>query len=285
LGVRTDVTAITPTVEQRSVIMTEFAEGRPCWAVATFADVEGAKRFYSDVLGWTFGEASSEYGGYTEAQSDGKRVAAVTPPMPGEDVQPAWCLYMAVPDAAATAAKVKDAGGELVLEPMQVGPLGTMALVREPGGAGFGIWQPDRHHGFEKYGETGGYAWAEFFTRDARATDAFLTAVFPYRGQKMADEHVDFAVFSVGEGEPAVGRMVMGEDFPPDLPAYVNVYFAVPDCDVAVKTAQEHGGTLRFGPMTSPFGRFAAISDPQGANFTVIDLDTKEGSVPELDAL
>jgi predicted enzyme related to lactoylglutathione lyase len=265
--------------------MTEFAEGKPCWAVATFADTEGAKRFYSDVLGWTFGEAKSEYGGYTEAQSDGKAVAAVSPPMPGEDVKPAWCLYFAVPDAAATVGKVKDAGGEVVLEPMQVGPFGTMALVREPGGADFGVWQADQHRGFEKSGENGSYAWAEFFTRDPKATDSFLTAVFPYRGQKMADEHVDFAVFDVGPGEPVVGRMLMGEEFPADLPAYVNLYFAVADCDTAVKTAQEHGGTLRFGPMTSPFGRFAALTDPQGANFTVIDPSTKEGETPEMSAL
>ncbi|WP_037911108.1 VOC family protein [Actinacidiphila yeochonensis] len=266
--------------------MTEFAEGRPCWAVATFPDVEAGKRFYSDVLGWSWGEPASEYGGYTEARSDGKAVAAVTPPMPGEEVNAAWCLYLATPDAAASAAKAKDAGGELVLEPMRVGPFGTMALVKEPGGAGFGLWQADQHHGFEKQAEDGAYGWAEFFTRDPKATDSFLTSVFPYRGQKMADEHVDFAVFSVGDpGEPVVGRMRMGEEFPAEVPAYVNVYFVVPDCDAAVKTAQGAGAALRFGPMTSPFGRFAALSDPQGANFTVIDVSTKEGAMPELNDL
>ena len=41
-------------------------------------------------------------------------------------------------------------------------------------------------------------------------------------------------------------------------------------------------GVLRFGPMDSPFGRFAALSDPQGAAFTVLDPAKREGDMPKL---
>lgn len=263
--------------------MTEFPEGAPCWADATFSDLEGAKRFYGDVLGWTFGESSSEYGNYTQAYSDGKAVAAVVPPMPGSEDQSAWCLYFASPDVAATAEKVKAAGGQVVMEPMQVGDFGSMALAKEPTGAAFGIWQPGQHKGFEKRGEPGAYAWAEVFTRDTDAVDTFLKKVFPYQAQSIADEHVDFKVFSVGGKENVVlGRMRMGEDFPPDLPSYVNVYFTVEDCDAVVKKAVDRGAKLQFGPMSSPFGRFAALTDPQGANFSVIDRTTTEGDMPQM---
>lgn len=263
--------------------MTEFPEGTPCWADAMFADVEGAKQFYGDVLGWTFGESASEYGNYTQAYSDGKAVAAVVPPMPGDEVHSAWCLYFASPDAAATVEKVKAAGGEVVMEPMKVGDFGTMALVKEPTGAVFGIWQPDQHKGFEKSGEPGSYAWAELFTREPGPADAFLPKVFPYEVQTMADEHVDFKIFSVGDKtHPVLGRMKMGDEFPPGIPSYVNVYFAVDDCDATVKLATDRGAKLQFGPMSSPFGRFAALADPQGANFTVIDMSTTEGAMPEM---
>lgn len=90
--------------------MAALPEGTPCWADAMFSDVEGAKSFYGDVLGWTFGEAQSEYGNYTQAYVNGKAVAAVVPPMPGAEGQSAWCLYLASPDAAATAAKIRDKG-------------------------------------------------------------------------------------------------------------------------------------------------------------------------------
>ncbi|MGW7457100.1 VOC family protein [Streptomyces sp. NPDC054797] len=267
--------------------MTEFTEGAPCWVDAMFTDVEGAKAFYGDVLGWTFGEASTEYGNYTQAYSDGKAVAAVVPPMPGADAPSQWCLYFASPDAAATAEKVTSAGGEVLMGPMQVGTFGTMLIAKEPSGAVFGVWQPGEHKGFEKMGEAGSYAWAEVFTREPDKADDFLSKVFPYAAQQMdpGDDPetagMDFKVFSVGGAENVVlGRMKMGEEFPPQIPSYIQIYFGVPNCDEAVEKTKKHGGKLHFGPMDSPFGRFAAVTDPQGAAFAVIDMSTTVGEMP-----
>ncbi|ALO91840.1 hydrolase [Streptomyces corchorusii] len=256
-------------------------EGTPCWADAMFSDVEGAKRFYGDVLGWTFGESSSEYGHYTQAYADGKAVAAVVPPMPGQEGQSQWCLYFASPDAAATAEKIRENGGEVLMEPMQVGEFGTMCLAREPSGAVFGVWQAGTHEGFEATATPGAYCWAEVFTREPEQADAFLAAVFPYRMKEIDDDAVDFRMFDVGE-DTVLGRMRMTDDFPPEVPSYINVYFTVDDCDAAVDRAVKLGGILRFGPMSSPFGRFAALSDPQGANFSVIDITTTEGEMPKV---
>lgn len=268
--------------------MAEFPEGAPCWVDAMFSDLESAKTFYADVLGWTFAESSSEYGNYTQAYSDGKAVAAVVPPMPGQEGQSQWCLYLSSSDAAATAEKIKAAGGELLMEPMQVGSFGTMAIAKEPSGAVFGVWQPGDHKGFEKLGEPGSYCWAEFFSRDVAKPDAFLPQVFPYGTQQMdlgdspEAAGMDFKVFSLGGPEnPVLGRMNMGSDFPPEIPSYVQVYFGVPDCDEAVAKTTKHGGKLLFGPMDSPFGRFAAVSDPQGAAFAVIDMSKTVGEMPK----
>ncbi len=268
--------------------MTDFPEGAPCWADAMFKDLEGAKSFYGELLGWTFGEAAGEYGNYTQAYSDGKAVAAVVPPMPGDDVPSAWCLYFASKDVRKTAEKITGAGGTLIMEPMQVGSFGSMALAREPSGAVFGVWQADDHKGFEKTGEPGAYCWAEVFTRDPDTADAFLKDVFPYSAQKMECDDpdtpdIDFKIFGLGgPDKPVLGRMRMGDDFPPEVPPYIQVYFAVGNCDDAVATAQRLGGTLYFGPMDSPFGRFAALADPQGAAFAVIDLATRTGDMPRM---
>ncbi|MGW7054311.1 VOC family protein [Streptomyces sp. NPDC054887] len=263
--------------------MAAQAEGVPCWADAMFTDVEGAKAFYGDVLGWTFGESSTEYGNYTQAYSDGRAVAAVVPPMPGQDSQSAWCLYLASPDVTATARKITDNGGEVLMEPMQVGDFGSMLIAKDPAGAVFGVWQAGRHEGFEKLGEPGAYAWAEVFTRAPEKTDAFFPAVFPYTVQRVEEEAMDFKIFNV-DGNPVLGRMKMTDEFPPEIPSYVQVYFTVEDCDAAVSKATERGGTLHFGPMDSPFGRFAALMDPQGAAFAVIDLKTTQGEMPKMSA-
>jgi hypothetical protein len=164
---------------------------------------------------------------------------------------------------------------------MQVGDFGTMCLAREPSGAVFGVWQGGTHEGFEATATPGAYCWAEVFTREPEKTDPFLAAVFPYRIKQIEDDAVDFRMFDIGE-DTVLGRMRMTDDFPPEVPSYVNVYFTVDDCDAAVARATKHGAVLRFGPMGSPFGRFAALTDPQGANFSVIDITTTEGEMPTI---
>ncbi|MEU1297513.1 VOC family protein [Streptomyces sp. NPDC005840] len=254
-------------------------EGTPCWADAMFTDLEGAERFYADVLGWTFGRESAEFGGYTQAYADGRAVAAVVPPMPGQEAPARWCLYLASPDAEATAARITEHGGTVLMEPMRVGDLGTMCVAREPGGAVFGVWQAGVHEGFEATAVPGAYCWAELLTRDPERSDAFLSAVFPYGAGRIQDDAVDFRVFDLGR-EPVLGRMRMTGDVPPEVPAYIDVYFAVADCDVAVARAVALGGTVRSGPADSPFGRVAALTDPQGARFSVIDVTRTSGERP-----
>ncbi|WP_338775463.1 VOC family protein [Streptomyces sp. DG1A-41] len=256
-------------------------EGSPCWADATFSDLEGAKSFYGDVLGWTFAEASTEFGNYTEAYANGKAVAAVVPPMPGQEGQSQWCLYFAARDAAATVARIRDHGGEVLMEPMKVGDFGTMCLARDPSGVVFGVWQAGTHEGFDTMAEPGAYTWAEVFTREPEKSDAFFPAVFSYQQKEMEHEEADFRIYNLGD-RSVLGRMKMTDDFPPEVPPYINVYFAVEDCDDAVAKATKLGGVLRFGPMDTPFGRFASLSDPQGANFSVIDITRTQGEMPKM---
>jgi predicted enzyme related to lactoylglutathione lyase len=147
----------------------------------------------------------------------------------------------------------------------------------------FGVWQAGSHTGFELEGEPGSYAWAEVFTREPAKSDDFLTSVFGYNAKKMVDETMDYKVFDLGGEMPVLGRMAMtAEDFPPEVPSYIQVYFAVDNCDQAVDRAVKLGGQKVFGPMDSPFGRFATIMDPQGAALAVIDVRTTEGEMPDM---
>ncbi|WP_329113799.1 VOC family protein [Streptomyces sp. NBC_01465] len=257
-------------------------EGAPVWADAMFPDLEAAKAFYAELLGWSYDPGSEEFGNYTQAKtSDGKHVAALSPQMPGmEDVPAAWNLYLATPDIAAAAERIKNAGGTLLMEPMQVGDFGTMVTVQDPSGVYFSLWQPDSHEGFEKVNEPGAFCWAEVTTRDTEKADAFFTSVFPYQVEKMADEHVDFDVWQLG-GPPVMGRLKMTDQFPDKAPPWVNVYFVVEDCDAAVEAVQRLGGQVYFGPLDSPFGRMATVADPQGAVFSFIDVSSTKGDMPE----
>ncbi|MGP4003577.1 VOC family protein [Streptomyces sp. 8N706] len=257
--------------------MAAFPEGAPCWADVSLPDLEAGKRFYGELFGWTFEEGSPDFGYYTQALSEGKRVAGLAPFMEGqEDMPPAWGVYFASPDIARTAEKIGENGGETVMGPMEVADLGSMLIAKDPGDAYFGVWQPGTHQGFEKKYEPGSFGWAEICVREPERVDDFYPAVFPYEAQPAGDDNVDFTVWKV-EGQPVAGRFKLGGDIPPDVPSHAMVYYVVASCDDAAGTVQRLGGKLRMGPKDSPFGRFAVVADQQGATFTVIDPRTTVG--------
>jgi predicted enzyme related to lactoylglutathione lyase len=180
-----------------------------------------------------------------------------------------------------TTTKIREHGGRVLVKPMPVGDFGTMVLAADPGGAAFGVWQPGTHKGFEATAEPGAVSWAEIYTREPAKADAFFSSVFGYGVKHLDDDAVDFSLYDLG-ADPVLGRMKMGDEFPPQVPAHLNVYFGVTDCDAAVEKATSLGAELRFGPMTIPFGRFASLTDPQGAVFSLFDPSTTGGEMPSV---
>ncbi|MCQ0023196.1 VOC family protein [Streptomyces somaliensis DSM 40738] len=255
----------------------ERPEGTPCWADVLLPDLEAGKRFYGELFGWTFAEGGGIQGPYATALSDGLRVAGLAPKGDGR-MPTAWGVYLATADAVALAARVREAGGQVITEPVRVGAAGVTALVADPGGAVFGVWQAGEHTGFEKEGLPGSYCWTEVYTRarDKDAVDAFYTALFGYRTRDLDDPSADFRVWSpAGTGEPTDadaigGRSVIGGVFPAEMPAHFLVYFAVADCDETVAATLRLGGRVTEEPFDTPYGRIALLADDQGAAFAVL---------------
>jgi uncharacterized protein len=128
--------------------------GVPCWTDLTAADVDAAKAFYSDVLGWSFTDPDAEYGGYSIAVTRDAAAAGIGPQQPGAPM--AWTLYFASDDADETAAAVGEQGGTVLLAPGDVGELGRMFIAADPSGAAFGVWQAGTHIGAGIVNEPGG---------------------------------------------------------------------------------------------------------------------------------
>ncbi|GAA1349896.1 VOC family protein [Streptomyces beijiangensis] len=255
--------------------MAAFADGLPCWADAQLDDLAAGKRFYGELFGWTFDDNADErYGFYTNAFSDGKRVAALAPKQDGR-MPTVWTVYFATADAAATAETIKGEGGQLVLDPMEVSPYGTMAVAMDPGGAVFGLWQAAQHEGFEKQREPGSFCWVEVYTRLPQVVDPFYDTVFGYESLDLGEDMGGFRIWSPAGAEPSPetavgGRSVIGPELPDELPSYFLLYFQVADCDATVATATRLGGRVRQPPFDMPYGRMAILSDDQGATFAVL---------------
>jgi uncharacterized protein len=255
--------------------MTAFAAGAPCWADVMLPDLAAGKRFYGGLLGWTFAQPDPDRHDYTMALHEGKAVAALMAKPDGR-MPTAWNVYFASPDAAATAAGVRAAGGQVIAGPEAVGTSGTMLVAADPSGGVFGVWQAGDNAGFEDHDGPGSFCWTELSARDTAAVDPFYASVFGYRGEQLGEAggEFDYMVWTQGderEKRYVGGRIRMGSDVPAEMPSHFTLYFGVDDCDAAVEAVRGLGGRVDREPQDSPHGRLAAVTDDQGAHFTLID--------------
>ncbi|TFV65093.1 UNVERIFIED_ORG: VOC family protein [Bacillus sp. AZ43] len=248
---------------------TPWPNGTPCWVDIGVPDVEAAKVFYSTLFGWQYTGGAAESGGYLNAEKDGRRVAGVAPQQDPDD-PPRWTTYFATDDAAAAVDRVRAAGGRVLVAPMEVGPVGTFAILLDPQGNVFGLWQAGEHTGYQLHNEPGSLAWNEAMTDDAPAARRFYAEVFGFRFDELppeqAEDGLDYTTFSTG-GNPLGGLGASD----PSMPKGWQTCFAVASTDDAVALVEAHGGKVIVPPENTPFGRFAIVEDPWGAAFEVLE--------------
>lgn len=253
------------------MLTTRYVQGSPNWADLATPDIEGAKAFYGGVLGWTHQSAGPEFGGYGMFQLDGKTVAGAMQ-LPVEQAPPSWTLYFQTSDATATADAVKDNGGAVVNEPMDVEDLGRMTLCTDPAGAPFATWQPGKNTGLEAVDAPGSLCWAELSTPDVAAATGFYGSAFGWETTTMpmpggGGDYV--MVHPAGQGADGMfAGIVPTEAVPGSVATGPNwlLYFGTSDCDAAVADADRLGGTTVQEPTDiEGVGRFAVVSDPYGA--------------------
>ncbi len=255
---------------------TPWPDGTPCWVDLGADDPAKARAFYSALFGWDIQVGGPETGEYGMASVGGRQVAGIMGKM-SADQPTVWTTYIATQDADATIDKIKQAGGQALVEPMDVMDLGRMAIAADPGGAVFGIWQARSHTGFQVANEPGSVTWNENFSRDFEGNKAFYGAVFGYSFGDMSNEQMTYATLDLN-GRPAGGIGGMGAQFPAEVPAHWNLYFAVADADATVARAVELGGNVTVPPSGTPFGRMAGLTDDQGAPFSIIQVSAEQAA-------
>src|SRR5262245_37226034 len=136
------------------MLTTRFVDGAPNWLDVGTSDIDGATAFYGALFGWRFESAGPAAGGYGFFQLDGKTVAGGMQTM-AEQGPPSWTVYFRTPDADATAKTAEQTHGRVPAAPMDVMGQGTMAILADPAGAPFGLWQPGLTKGLDKAGDPG----------------------------------------------------------------------------------------------------------------------------------
>jgi predicted enzyme related to lactoylglutathione lyase len=242
---------------------TPWPNGTPCWVDLGTPDLDAARSWYSSVFGWTYSGGEPEYGGYAMCLKNDRKVAGMGPQMSSDD-PPRWTTYFATDDADATVARATEAGGTVFAPPMDVGPHGRMAILADPQGNPFGIWQAGSTTGVEVYNEPGSLVWNEAAVDDPAAARDFYTAVFGFSWEEIPGAG-GYATFAT-EDRPLGGLGGIS----PGLPKGWATCFSVASCDEAVAAVEAGGGKVLLAAQDTEFGRFAVVADPWGASFSVM---------------
>ena len=244
--------------------------GTFCWIELATTDAPGAKKYYTSLFGWTTNEndMGGEFGIYYIFQKNGRDCAAMYQ-MGAQQagMPPNWMSYVCVSSADAAAEKAKSLGGNVVMPPFDVYDFGRMAVFFDPQGAAFSVWEPKSNIGVQVRDEDDTLCWNELQARDVDAAKKFYAPLFGWT-LKESPEYTEFHM-----GDKAIGGMIKSQA-PEGVPSFWLPYFAVSDCDAAVQKSSAAGGSVHVPPMDIPnVGRFAVITDPQGASFAVIKLE------------
>jgi predicted enzyme related to lactoylglutathione lyase len=259
-----------------------YPHGVPSWVDTEQPDLDAAQDFYQRLFGWSFTTVSPPGAPfYAIASLAGRDVAGLG----AAQTEPAaWNTYIAVEDADATAARATAAGGEIVAEPLDVGPAGRFAICSDPAGAAFRLWQARERPGAQVVNEPGSWNFSDLHT-DHPGTLGFYTDLFGW-----AVENLGFATMLRAPGygdhleatvDPDIRARQKGVVAPPgfeDAIAWVgalepgtrphwHVTFAVEDRDATVAAADRLGAEV-VSKDDSQWTRTALIRDPQGAILT-----------------
>ena len=251
------------------------------WADLPVLDIDKAQDFYTRLLG--LNATSNPVGPdmtYVMLDKAGKSSCAlyqVSEEAMKERGGPWWQSYFTVEDVDASAEKAKTLGGTIVYGPVDVFDAGRIAIVTDPTGAVFAVWQPKANIGAEVFGEPGALAWTELYTHDVDKATAFYGGLFGWNpNATTTPDGGAYTMFDLG-GQPACGMMAIRQEWG-EMPSNWSIYLAVEDLETSLKLIEEMDGKVVSPIMeVENVGRFSFIQDSTGAYLSVIQIAQGSG--------
>ena len=255
--------------------MTSYAHGVPSWIDLATPDPTVAKAFYGELFGWHYDDQPTDSDGtdYTMADLDGRAAAGMmqlSAEMAASGMPSVWTTYVTVDDIEAAVGKVEPAGGSVMQPPMDAMEAGRFAVVADPAGAVFCMWEAKEHIGAGVVNEHGAFSWSELITPDPAAVASFYNAVFGWTAQTAPMPTGTYTLFAVAGGNE---NGIAGAMPPPveGMPAFWGVYFMVDDAAATVALAKTLGAQVLMDATEMPgVGTLATLMDPGGAAFSVM---------------
>lgn len=248
---------------------TSYLPGTFCWVDLTSPDQQAAKAFYAELFGWEAEDMPVGEGDrvYSMMRVEGKDVAAISP-QPEQQreagVPPLWNSYVSVTDADAVVQRATELGGNAHTQAFDVLDVGRMAVIQDPQGAFFLLWQPRARIGAQLVNAPGAFCWNELMSPDLNASSSFYGDLFgwtfaPFEASPMPYELIQNSGASNGG---------IAQPLQQTPPSWL-VYFGVEDIDRSLARVRELGGGTLSGPQDIGVAKLAVVHDPQGGVFAL----------------
>jgi predicted enzyme related to lactoylglutathione lyase len=253
--------------------MPTIPTGKFVWFEYVSKDSKKAQAFFGELFHWKAKDAPMAQSSYTMIALGDDTIGGYLPPFANGPQQPYWLSHLQVANVQDSASKVKQLGGEIVKEPFKVADIGTMAVVTDPLGGIFALWQfaklEDAGAGDYK-GLDGSWLWNELYTADPDKSVAFYKAVGGFEVETMKQEGAgpgpDRYEILKSDGKGRGGIMKLA-----GLPQMWMPYVKVANTDATVERAKQLGATFKVAAETIPkVGRIAVLADPLGVPLGIL---------------
>ncbi|HEY4096993.1 MAG TPA: VOC family protein [Baekduia sp.] len=246
---------------------TTYSPGTPCWVDVFTPDPAASERFYGAVFGWTQGISPVE--GYHFMMYNGAVVAGIgqrSEQHGPEEAPSTWDMYVCVAALEPAIARAVELGGTLAIDPFPIEGSGRIAVLHDPQGTMFQLYEPAGFVGAGIVNEPGAWSWNDLQTPDPAAVAPFYEGLFGWTITEIPESDGVYSTIT-HEGR-AIGGVMRAA--PGMVPAWA-VYVGTDDLDAALERIATAGGRLLLGPVPVPVGRFAVTADDQGAVVCLVE--------------
>jgi uncharacterized protein len=242
------------------------------WVELATTDQAAAKTFYTTLFGWTVDDSpmgpDEFYSMFKLEGLDAGAAYTLRKEQREQGVPAHWGIYVASENADASAKRAAELGGTVLAPPFEVFEHGRMAVLQDPTGAPFSVWQPRKHTGIGIAEVDGTFCWADLSTPDPNRAKTFYSGLFGWK--IAAGENDPSGYLHIANGEDFIGGIPPTAHRNEKMPPHWLLYFLTSSCDATAAKAKQLGARFHLEPTTMEHvGRMAVLADPQGAVFAI----------------
>jgi predicted enzyme related to lactoylglutathione lyase len=241
--------------------------GRFVWHDLVTPDVEKSKKYYADLVGWTYKDWDMGPGGvYSMIHAGGTEWGGFMPLHAERGVPPHWISYATVPDVDVATAKAQERGGQVLAPGMDIPSVGRFSVIASPHGAAISPYKSETSQGETAPTPAPGiFCWHELLALDPQGEGKFFSEIFGWRIEEtpMGEMGTYYLFKRLDTGKDAGGMLQKPDGQGPSLWL---PYIQVENADATAARTKELGGQVHVPPTDIPnIGRFTVTTDSVGA--------------------